>query len=1158
MNNSNQLPSINNTTKLEYNYQRPVLSSDLNEVQTVEASNTLASNRLTKDPIQFKYTISYVSSNIFEIKLSDFSFDYVDYNTKDEVRGRIGREFTFNLDVSVINPSNDNIELCIWYRKREVDKNSKLYQDGFRTTEDLSLGASTSTILEELAIENKIDAGLGSIEYPNILSSRIITEYTFTVKATDTAAIAPSDSDREGDWIQLKDDLTNIVLPVCKSITKIDGVISRPSGIINCKSLFADGVTNSMCNSNSSISLIGIVPCIGTGSNGVYNSYYNNRSITGSDIYCENFFKESDLTSVSTYRRYGKSCTYNPVSGRIFFNSSNVYRYDCGRFNNDDGVGLKGFIESVNNEINNSYANSAVIEICGDFHTVNKLNVEIYGNNRIILDFKDCRYVEYDEDESTSEPVFHFTIDSGSSLLIRNLDVQSSKRYSGIISVDLNLTDTSLNRNAVHSISFDNCNISSYIADSEGNSYTAIEINSNFDNGANIPGLDKSIINFKDCNIDVNLINPSVDICGIKGISLLGGYEVYSTGGDYGFCENEVSLENCNISIDNVISSSDECYAVANYMHFNYKYNKPILLINCYISISNCITSSIYGISVSSNDIIMRNCNIDIINCTSHKSRIYGVHGYYAEGSIEIYSSKISIIDSNANSSIVSTSSSVHSDVGIFGVSSHSTNAHNAEIEISNCSISHDTSSISESSNYYSPLSIAILGINSSGSIENCNISINTSSIIETSVSTLKISPIISGVGRINGYGTRSTPNVQSSMINISSCYINSDVPAISGLGWKYQPMISGVYCYDADSGRLITNNTIRVSTNNLNTCNVVGIAMLCSGNIKSTISNNTISITSCSKNSATDSQVVGILCTASVYSSSNNILELSDCNIDVICGISLIFASTRESNHSKYSGVLILNDNSRVNCSGPDLTKDSCKGIVKVRNCDVNLYSSSDCLSVSGFEVDSYDTVNFSGCKVINKVLRFNSSNEIKGFNGFYSSDPRTHLRCTNCDSILSISGSSVKTISMSDSGRVYLFYSTSMELSGCKASVVGYIKTSNYQYLNPIVVFIPTTSTAFDRKSQLRMSNCEVIIDCVPSSGSSEDAVKTVNPVGTMLYQAFISNCIFAGGYTSINISVDKNDYVSQNLIQKYYNHSASGYWLISDIYGIGYYTE
>lgn len=302
LNANNQLPSPNNTTKIEYEFQRPLLSSDLNEAQVVEASNSLASNRITKDPIQFKYEVYRNSASNMTLTFHDFAFDYINPDSGDIVRGTISRE----LSVTKFNPGrlistySNAIEVCLWYRKRIVNKDSTLYKDGFRTTNNLSLGATadSAAVIYEEEIENTIDASLGSVKYDGYLSSRVITEYTMTFKSIESSAIAPSDPDGEGEWIQLSDEFTKmyILLPHSNDYTTL-GVISRPDAVVNCET-FSNAVSDHSGQYYPDIVTLSFIPCrIDLNNRLIYTYGSRNRSMLGSTIvfdkYIYNSFYES-------------------------------------------------------------------------------------------------------------------------------------------------------------------------------------------------------------------------------------------------------------------------------------------------------------------------------------------------------------------------------------------------------------------------------------------------------------------------------------------------------------------------------------------------------------------------------------------------------------------------------------------------------------------------------------------------------------------------------------------------------------------------------------------------------------------------------------------------------------------------------------------------
>lgn len=451
MNNSNQLPSINNTTKLEFEYQRPILSSDLNEVQVIEASNSLASNRLTKDPIQFKYNIQRNNDDsTYSLILSDFAFDYVNPENGDVVRGSINRELSARISVENF-VQFENVEICLWYRKREVNRNSKLYQDGFRTTPNLSDGVllDSDSVITEIEIENTIDAALGQIDNSSLLSSRIITEYTITLKAPASIAIAPEDPDGEGSWKQLTDDFTCMVLPfpVNCEVSNIIGVVSRPEPSVNCRVL---SIQNYSLNDeslysedySSSITFIGIVPCYQTSDTAAIASI-NNHSLTGSIIRFDTLLMYAhqpgfghgksgicDTSRIFTGAGFGDFDSVDELVGMIYFSHNQEYDvyFDTKYGSHLPLSALQAAVETISQQsaLMTDTDSEIIIKVHSlDYHesltlfVSDSFNYTTHDSEKIVLDFSDCGRIN---SQFFDAPLFNITLKGdSSSFKIKNL-----------------------------------------------------------------------------------------------------------------------------------------------------------------------------------------------------------------------------------------------------------------------------------------------------------------------------------------------------------------------------------------------------------------------------------------------------------------------------------------------------------------------------------------------------------------------------------------------------------------------------------------------------------------------------------------------------------------------------------------------------------------
>lgn len=182
MNDTDRIASLRNTKKVEYLYNKPIASSDLNEVQSVVTSNMINTmNNITNTSVKLKWVGTGPNNNraIMITQLSINKGETIGNGTDNE------DIFQFTMPtsgISVYSPriSNDlHYKLAIWYRFREVNSKSELYKNGIRSS-GITWGNNVPCVTpSDEIIPNNI-LGVES-ELREEVSTRIIIELTFTL-----------------------------------------------------------------------------------------------------------------------------------------------------------------------------------------------------------------------------------------------------------------------------------------------------------------------------------------------------------------------------------------------------------------------------------------------------------------------------------------------------------------------------------------------------------------------------------------------------------------------------------------------------------------------------------------------------------------------------------------------------------------------------------------------------------------------------------------------------------------------------------------------------------------------------------------------------------------------------------------------------------------
>lgn len=189
MNDTNRLTSVNNTNKVEYAYNKPIASSDLNEVQSIITSKIASLNGLPETGFRLKWQkVTWHSIRITELYINDPSNKF-----------QISIP-TLNVDVDHINPDPSTFyhHLHVYYRLREVDSNSILYKNGIRSPK-------IPTICTVHPADGDPDVQItNNIFDPNLpeeVSTRVIVELTFVLSAY--GGNPKPENTEDGQWTEI-------------------------------------------------------------------------------------------------------------------------------------------------------------------------------------------------------------------------------------------------------------------------------------------------------------------------------------------------------------------------------------------------------------------------------------------------------------------------------------------------------------------------------------------------------------------------------------------------------------------------------------------------------------------------------------------------------------------------------------------------------------------------------------------------------------------------------------------------------------------------------------------------------------------------------------------------------------------------------------------
>jgi hypothetical protein len=162
MNFHNRIPSPGNTVSVDFEYEKPVSSSDLNEIQSIQSSED-------KIDIRGKYTMRSDNGFIMHAEITDIvipSYNGVRYN--------INIHLTTPWIVESVADDSDTAfhkYLYCYVRTRQVDSNSTLYKNGLRSPVLIN-GSSVEETLPNIIMDPLL---------AEEISARTISEIAFTL-----------------------------------------------------------------------------------------------------------------------------------------------------------------------------------------------------------------------------------------------------------------------------------------------------------------------------------------------------------------------------------------------------------------------------------------------------------------------------------------------------------------------------------------------------------------------------------------------------------------------------------------------------------------------------------------------------------------------------------------------------------------------------------------------------------------------------------------------------------------------------------------------------------------------------------------------------------------------------------------------------------------
>lgn len=203
MNEHNRYTSINNSNRVEYTWNKPIASSDLNEVQSIISSKLSALNGLTESGFQLSWqlidTVTIQINNLF-INTLPAAINYNNDTVNDNFQVSLP-----NLQVRVrateyLTSAPRKFTLRVYYRIREVTSGDAIWRNGIRL--------SGLTVNSQPTITGNISSSIPNEIYDSNLneavSSRVLVEFTFVLDPPNKTIkpIKPIGS-TEGDWKEL-------------------------------------------------------------------------------------------------------------------------------------------------------------------------------------------------------------------------------------------------------------------------------------------------------------------------------------------------------------------------------------------------------------------------------------------------------------------------------------------------------------------------------------------------------------------------------------------------------------------------------------------------------------------------------------------------------------------------------------------------------------------------------------------------------------------------------------------------------------------------------------------------------------------------------------------------------------------------------------------
>lgn len=192
MNEHNRFTSVNNTNKVEYAYNHPIASSDLNEVQSIFTSKLSSLNGLNNTGLQLKWSkVDNQTIRISDLFINSLYSSNISSNFQTSVTD-------VAIDIKSLTVSSTNkYTLSIYYRLREVNSTSKIYKNGIRSS-----GLETSSIKTVSPADQDTPNNIFDSELNEEVSTRVIVELTFVLNPIDKIVTVPTNV-TDGAWTKL-------------------------------------------------------------------------------------------------------------------------------------------------------------------------------------------------------------------------------------------------------------------------------------------------------------------------------------------------------------------------------------------------------------------------------------------------------------------------------------------------------------------------------------------------------------------------------------------------------------------------------------------------------------------------------------------------------------------------------------------------------------------------------------------------------------------------------------------------------------------------------------------------------------------------------------------------------------------------------------------